>query len=291
MATKSKAASASKQMLKGGSKTSAKQDVLVETAQEVENLTQPKAFALVDELIASGGVSDFRLGGVLAAIKDKADGEGGEAWLDGHDNFKDLVETRFAILSRKADYLISIYKNLVEKQIPWASVKDVGWTKLVVISGVITAKNVDTWVTRAAKMNVPTLQDAVKKAKEKGTTSKDSEIDTTPAVKQKVFKLYKDQVKNVDNALEKAKEEGKTEHDNVALDYICTAYLGNAVPDKAEEAEVEAPAKGALPKTKKAKITLLRALMKDLGAEEALGAFGEEFGDTWKVEAEPLETA
>lgn len=294
---KGKAASASKEMLAG---KKSKQDTLVQTAQEVENLSKPKAFELIDELVHTRGYNDFRLGGILAMIQDKAEGEGGESWLDGHESFEDLCDKRFNIEYRKARYLISIYKNLVEKQIPWNTVKDMGWTKLVIVADVITAKNAEQWATRAAKMSAATLKEAVSKAKEKGSSAKDTDIDQTPAVKQVLFKLHKNQYTNVRKALDLAKEVGKTEHDTVALDYLCTAFMTGATPDNSE-AEGKTDVK--IPKAKKARIELLNTLAKDLDptalmdalvvaaggdAEKVFNEVDRVFGKTWKIQVEEI---
>lgn len=247
MATKSKTASA--KMVKGATeakavKTSkAANDVIVDVASEVENLTQVKAFALVDELVQSSGLSEFKLGGVLAAIQDKAAQEGNEAWLDGCESFRALIESRFNMHYRKAMYLINIYKNLVEKQIPWNTVKDVGWTKLKELASILTPKNVDSWVAKAKKKTVIQLIEEIKKAEAKGKDAGESGPSTLTTM---TFKLHEDQKEAVRSMLDKAKEETKTEFDNVALYNVAQAFLGETVTINAEggEAEAEEPPKG-----------------------------------------------
>lgn len=280
---KSEAKSASAKALSGKEEQSAvksKNDVLADVATEVESLPKKKAFELVDELVQSGGLSEFRLGGVLAHIQDEAAKEGGEAWLDGHDSFRALIESRFSLHYRKAMYLISIYKNLVEKQVPWNAVKNVGWTKLKELAPVLTQKNAETWVTRVQKLTVMQLQEAIKKAQSKGGDASEKE---TPSVTTMTFKVHKDQKEGIREALDKAKADTKTDVDTVALHNICQGYLGNSIT-----IEIEGGAE-ATPKPKgKAKLVVyhkerLTVMFKDMdgdfegtdGAELALEAFGE----------------
>lgn len=269
---KTKTASAA--LLKKGDKAAGKNDVLAEVAKEVENLSQKQAFALVGELVQSSGLNEFRLGGVLAAIQDKAASEGGEAWLDGLPSFKELVDEKFGLHYRKAMYLISIYKNLVEKQIPWSAVKGIGWTKLKELAPILTAKNAESWAAKAAKLTVLQLIEAVKKAEQKGSDAGES---STSSVTTLTFKLHEDQKATVRQALNKAKKESGTEFDSQALMLVSTSYLGNATAEapKADE---------KLPKTKKAQKAMLVALMKATGPEDALRAFEEAY-PKWEITA------
>lgn len=248
-----------------------KTDLIVGIASEIETLTQPKAFALVDEIIARSGVDDFRLGGALAVIYDKASAEGGDAWLDGHDSFKSLVSARFGVEYRKAMYLVNIYKNLVEKQIPWAAVKDIGWSKLAILASILTQKNVAAWAEKAAKHNIEELKELVAKAKAKG----DGNAVTGDAteVMRKTFVFHGDQWPPIEAALSKAKKESKTEYDTVALVNIAHAYNGNAITMEVED--------GA-PKTEKEKSKAMLDLMKELGPENSLVTFDKVFSD-WHI--------
>jgi hypothetical protein len=237
--------STSAQSLAGKSAT--KEDVLTVVATEVESLSQKKAFELVGELVDSGGVNEFRLGGVLARILSQSEGEGGEEWLDGSASFKELVDEKFGFQYRKAMYLIDIYTNLVEKQIPWDSVSEVGWTKLKDLAKVLTVKNVDAWVTRANKMTVMQLQEAIKKSQNKGGDASEKE---TSAVTTLTFKLHQDQKDGIREALDKAKTETKTDVDTVALHNICQGYLGNSV-------EIETKGNGEIKPKPKGKAKLI----------------------------------
>lgn len=223
--------SASAKLVSGvGAKKSS--DVLTEVAKEVETLSQKKAFELVDELIAEGGISDFKLGGVLAVISDKAKSEGGQEWLEGHATFKELCDARFGIHYRKAMYLIDIYKALVGEGIDWNQVKSLGWTKIATLCEfkVLTAKSVDKWVAKAEKLTVMQLRDALKS----GGDSSDKPATMT-------FKVHESQKEAIREALEKGKKQLNTDVDTVALHGIMQGYLGNAVTIDVEGALEEKP--------------------------------------------------
>lgn len=238
-----------------------KDDLFAQVAKETEKLTEKQAFAQVQELAADIESNSFRLGGVLAVILSK--GYTGE-----FDNFKSLVQNRFGIHYRKAMYLISIYTNLVEKQIPWSEVKDLGWTKLKELAPILTQKNVAGWAKRAKNMTVLELIDAVRKSLGKGSDATTKGGGTVTMT----FKLHEDQKDTVREALDKCKKETKTDVDSVALANIATAYNGGAV-----EIETKTAKDTGKKVTKKEQVETLRGLMKELGYRETLKAFDKEF--------------
>lgn len=238
-----------------------KDDLFVKVAKETENLTEKQAFEQVRELAADIEQNSFRLGGVLAVILDKG-------YVGEYDNFKSLVQDRFGIHYRKAMYLINIYTNLVQKQIPWSVVKDLGWTKLKELAPILTQKNAESWAKRAKGLTVLQLQEAVRKALGKGGDASNKGGGNVGTI---TFKVHDDQRDTIREALDKAKKETKTEVDTVALTNICTAYNGGAV-----EVELSEKAKGKEP-TKKEKQATLKALFTDLGYRPVLKVFEEVF--------------
>lgn len=207
----------------------AENDFILKTATEIENLSPTDAFAMVSKLLEEQGANDFRLGGVLSLIQENQ-------WLEGHETFRELVESKFGIQYRKAMYLIEIYRTLVENQIPWEKVQDLGWTKLKDLTKILTPKNVDAWVKKAQKNTVLQLQELIKaevaKQEEKDEEEEGSEAKETTkaaAITTLTFKLHEDQKVTVRAALEKAKQEVNSEFDTVALEAICVGYLGGSV--------------------------------------------------------------
>lgn len=247
-------------------KAKVKNDLFVEVASEVEHLTKAKAFSLVDNLLEDVESNHFRLGGVLSLIQEKSSVE--DSWLDGAASFRDLVQDKIGLHYRKAMYLIAIYRHLVEKQIPWESVKGLGWTKLKEMAQVLTPKNVDGWAKRAEKMTVLQIIDAVKKAQAKGGS--DAKMGETSTVTTMTFKVHEDQKEVIRSALDKVKKATKTEFDTVALHNLSAAYLGNTITIETVEAKEE-------PQTKKMQLASLKTLMTELGHEEVLGVFEKVF--------------
>jgi hypothetical protein len=253
--TKAKAKTAAKKLVTGSTGKEAV-NLFSEVSSQVENLTEKAAFSEVEKLVSDIESNSFRLGGILAVIQDKG-------WVGDSDSFRSLVVDRFGIQYRKAMYLVSIYTNLVQKQIPWSTVKDLGWTKLKELAPILTSKNVDTWVKKAEKMTVLQLIEAV--AKSKGGSSTETGPSTVTTL---TFKLHKDQKKAVKEALDKGKKEFETEYDSVVLSNICSGYLGGTVVIEAEKKE---------PKElkKKEKEALFTELAKELGWKKSLEIIGE----------------
>ena len=267
-AVKTASKSVSEKLVKGAAKA-AKNDLFVEVASEVEHLTRAKAFTLVSNLMEDVESNHFRLGGVLSLIQEKSSKE--DSWLGGTTSFRDLVQEKFGLHYRKAMYLIDIYRNLVEKQIPWESVKGLGWTKLKELAKVLTSKNVDGWAKRAEKLTVLQIIDAVKKAQAKGGS--DATMGKPSTVTTMTFKVHEDQKEVIRKGLDKIKKETKTEYDTVALHNLAAAYLGNAITVEVKETEAKTPKE----MTKKEKLAALKDLMAEVGYEDVLSVFEKVF--------------
>lgn len=192
-------------------------NLILDIAHEVESLSKTKALNMAETLAENIEVNYFKLGGVLKLISDNS-------WFEGFEAFEDFVYEKYGFQGRKARYLISIYDNLVTKQIPWDKVSHLGWTKLKDLAQILTPENVDEWVAKAEKCTVVELQALIKA--EKPSDSDDKDAKTTDEVVKMTFKLKPDQVEAVTQALAKAKGELHTEYDTVALENICLGYVG-----------------------------------------------------------------
>jgi hypothetical protein len=213
-------------LLKKKSKTSAKSavadDLITTTAASIENMDKDKALQTLKEVMEQNSFNEFRLGGLLALIQK-------QAWYPDGMSFKDALETKemdFGFGYRKAAYLISNYNHLVEHQIPWGKVQGIGWTKLHRITPVLNAENVDYWVKMAETNNQRQLEALVKAelGKLNGDAVEDDKVTST--VQNMTFKVHTDQKETIRTALDKAKADLTTEYDTVALEGICTAFLG-----------------------------------------------------------------
>lgn len=231
-------------------KTKATGNLIHDVAVEIEGLTKTKALNQAAKLAEDIEANYFKLGGLLRLIQQ-------EQWFDGFPTFDTFVLERFGFAVRKAHYLIQIYTNLVDKQIPWEKVVGMGWTKLKDLAPILTLENLEEWVEKASKCTVVELQALIKAA-----TNPSGEATSTKTTSDSVtvkFKLHNDQNEVVQSALAKAKGELTTEFDNVALAGICTGFLANA-SGVAPAGEVD-----------------LVELFKSAGFEKVLGAFEQAF--------------
>jgi hypothetical protein len=187
-------------------------DLIADVAIDVENLTKTKALNLADTLFETVESSFFKLGGVLKIIKDNT-------WFEPFPDFPTFVLEKFGFASRKAEYLIQIYNDLVTKQIPWAKVSHLGWTKLKDLSPILDLTNLDEWVAKAEKLTVLELQAALKATQAPETATK-----VTDEFVKFGLKVKPDQKAVIDTAIAKAKGELGTEYDSVALENICASY-------------------------------------------------------------------
>jgi hypothetical protein len=197
-------------------------DALVSISNEIENLSAEEAIAAVPGLLETADENYFRLGGVLSRIS-----TGKLYESKGHETFKTFVEAEYGIQYRKAMYWLHIYDSLIESKVPWEKVKEIGWTKLKDLAGVLSPDNVDEWVKRAKESTTLQLQELIAKAKEgKLETSGLKPVNAAKSdVTTVTVKVHKDQKDIIKQALEKAKKEANTEFDGVALEGICTNYL------------------------------------------------------------------
>ena len=195
-------------------------NLIHDIAVEIEHLSKTKAVNMADKLAEDIEANYFKLGGVLKLILS-------QQWYEGFPSFDEYVLEKFGFQVRKAHYLIQIYTNLVDKQIPWEKVSQLGWTKLKDLAPILTLENLEEWIIKASDpITVKELQ-AMIKAGQGGDGTTESSKTTSDNVTLK-FKLHNDQAEQVNTALAKAKGELSTDFDNVALAGICTGYLANA---------------------------------------------------------------
>ena len=196
-------------------------DVRQDMVHEIENLKEPKAHALITELMEETEVTFFRLGGILSVIQ-------ANGWYQPFASFREFVEQKHGLSYRKAIYWIEIYNRLSNSGIPWGKVKDVGWTKLQIIASVLTTENVDEWVTVAGAQNTLTLTETVKNAKAAANGAGGSiEDQTSKTVTTMTFKVHSDQKAIIDAAIDKAKKVSGTVVSTAALEFIAQDYLGS----------------------------------------------------------------
>lgn len=206
----------------------AEPDLIVEVCAKIEGMDQSELEQHIPSLIAEVDFTYFELGLALSRYAEEG------WWKDGYDSFRDSIEDKFGVQYRKAMYLMGISKNLLNADIPYSKVANIGWSKLKEISSILTAENVDEWVEKIEgppPMTLFQIQEAVKAISVNSLPS--SEV---PEIEDKIvsmaFKVHPDQKENIRAALDKAKGEAGTEFDAVALDAICMNYMsgGNVKP-------------------------------------------------------------
>jgi hypothetical protein len=244
-------------------------DLISKVANEIENLTPDQVFKQGREIQADNDFNLFKIGGLISVAWHK------KLHADfGYDSHEDYIKAEFANLSsspyRKARYLRAIYENLVQEQIKWESVKDLGWTKLSVLSPILTEDNVEDIVSKCKGMTVLQIQEwkkaqAVQEPNVKIVETEESDISSF------TLKVHGDQKETIKKALEKSKAEFGTDYDAVAMDHICMGYLT-----------------GALGKAKKSKT--FKEQMQEMSAEDVLAVFESCFPNI-KLAAEEVEVS
>ena len=195
-------------------------------AHEIENLKESEAVHLAGSLVAQGELTYFRLGGVFSLIQ-------GNKWYVPYASFREYVEREHGMHYRKAMYIISIYNDMTSANIPWSKVQHLGWTKMSILSPILTGDNVDEWITLAENKTAGNLAEFVKTAKKtEGKSPPLSDASAASVISSKTFQLHEDQKATVEAALAKACEESGTDVATVALEYMALDFLGSAKQSK-----------------------------------------------------------
>lgn len=195
-------------------------DTITDLVHTIENMGETEARDLVGTLAEETEATFFKLGGVLSVIQ-------ANGWFTPYASFREFVEKEHGLHYRKAVYWVGIYNSLAESKVPWGKVAGLGWTKLKEIAAVLTPDNVDEWVKIAGGQTTLQLIETVKASLQKDAPKQLAD-QTSKTVTTKTFKVHDEQKATIDAALAKAKDEGGTQVDTVALEYICSDYLGSA---------------------------------------------------------------
>lgn len=185
----------------------------------VENLTEAAAKGLVASLSEGTGFATFKLGGVLSRIQE-------QGWFTPFASFREYVEAEHSMKYRSAAYAVQVYNDLAKLNISYDRVKEVPWTKLREISGVLTHDNIEKWVAAAKKSTVVQLIETVKAHKNKNKqVTGETEAKMTKRIS---FLVHGDQDATINAAIAKAKEVGNTDVATSALEYICLEFMGSS---------------------------------------------------------------
>lgn len=201
--------------------------VMEETVHAIETLKdEDAAHQMARSFYESSNYCMFALGGVLSKIQS-------EGWVADHEDFKAYLEKEFGFKYRKAIYHINIYNTLNSLDLPYAAFEGLGWKKAGMIMPHLLPENYEDWIETAMSMTVNELQAYLKALNT--NQDPDEAKEQVSSLVTKTFKLHEDQKETLDDALEMAKEQGNTEHDSVALEYICSNYIGGTATPKKEK--------------------------------------------------------
>lgn len=247
-------------------------DLIIATSQQMELLTKAKALTLAKNLVEEVDFNYFKLGGVLSSIQAN-DFWKGVKNIDGevYESFKDFMAGEYGMNYRKGMYLVGIYNSLVESEVSWDKVKDVGWTKLKELSSVLTKDNADEWIEKALTLTTIQLIDYIKNLDVDGGEDTGKTTDDSAKLTTMTFKLHEDQKETVQAALDKAMKDSNTDVASVALDYICMAFLETKTGKK-----------------KAVKQKTFAQLAKEMGDEKAFNAMGDIFPQ-YDIQVTPVE--
>lgn len=206
-------------------------DPIAKTAQDIEQLTkQDDVEAEISAHLKSEGLNDFRLGGLLLRLLEIGT-------FGDNTAFKDYISGKWGLKYRKARYLIELYTGLLKAGVPWDTVAGIGWSKVITLLPVLTAENATEWVDKAVAYNNDTLQAAVQASLSSGEAVPQAATMEASKLKTLTFNVGPDQEDLIKEAVEDAMKKGQTEHKGVALELICTEYLGNNSGMKAKKPE------------------------------------------------------
>ncbi len=194
-------------------------DIIETVATYVNALTEQAVFSAITNAIDGEGLSDFKLGALLARVQDD------KLWKGSFNSLQEFIEAQ-GIAYHKGMYLIRTFNTLVGIDVPWSKVQHLGWTKLKELSLIITQDNADQWIEVATHCSVLQLAEAIRQARSAGDDEAPTDM---PDVVAMVFKVHPEQKHNIDLAIAKAKKAMGTEYITVALDAICLNYLSGEV--------------------------------------------------------------
>lgn len=232
-------------------------DLITKTVNDIQSMDQETTVMQLNSINEVSAFNSFVLGGLLAQVQ-------ANSWFGTYQNFKSWVENDTDIGYRKAAYLTSIYRMLIESGVEWKDVEVLGWTKLARLLPILTKDNVVSLVDVVKDLTVVQTAEFVKEQQKTGeivdvTEKKTSDVSVIS------FKAHLDQKETIAAAIEKKQQESGTSVKTVALEYICMDYLSG--PSKPQA--TAKPAQG----------TSLKSLMQQNDIIEVLRTLEEVFPD------------
>lgn len=192
-------------------------DFLTDVVNAVENLDEAKVKEMISGLAQEGGISQFKLGGLLSRVTENS-------WYAPHESFAKYCDVEHNIAYRTAAEAVKVYNDLARLGEPYERFGGLAWSKIRLISSIVKRETLSTWVKTAKKMTVRDLAESVKA--HKNADKKALGPSDAKAVKSLIFKIHDDQEVTISEAIAKAKSLGSTDTAAVALEYICLDFIG-----------------------------------------------------------------
>jgi hypothetical protein len=137
-------------------------NLVFDVAQLVETLDAPSALSGVVKLSDMRGLTIFCLGGILNIIRQQ------KYYRDyGYKSFQGFLNEYLGLNRSTANDWMAIYVNLVESEVPWNSIKHLGWTKIRLFARCLTKDNWMQWIKVAEERNAAQLRKYVAAEKQK----------------------------------------------------------------------------------------------------------------------------
>jgi hypothetical protein len=190
----------------------------------------------VEKLMEKASATEYTIGGLLAKIEETAayesiaDEFGQPKYGTGSKGFSCFVESHLGMRSRKAQYLIAIYKICIERGITEKQLAGIGWSKFKEALAALSIEDIDVdEILDAAKKLPP---DEFKAAMRKKVIDAGGRMHGNSKADQVSFRfrLFNDKAALLTEALASAKATLGIEGDDVvansqALDHIITEWL------------------------------------------------------------------
>lgn len=142
----------------------------------------------------------------------------------GFANFQSYADSELQFSARKAYDLVKVYEKFhVELGMSAEEIRAMVWSKLAVLTRVVTSANVKELLAKAEKLSVEGLKELVQ-----GMVAKDKGEDS---FKQMKFKLAEGQFETTENALKVAGELSGSEKPGNNLELVCAEFLATKMGD------------------------------------------------------------
>lgn len=207
-------------------------DVIHATVAEVQSIeTEDELIKKVRDLAEASEYNFFRIGGFMSEAQARG-------WCGEYGDFWEFTEAVFGLKKRAVQVHIQVYHALVGCGASWEEVRNIGWSKLMLVAPYLNPDNYKKWLDVAKGGTFSAIQTTIKQHKEalKSGDAAPGELESTP-VKKMHFSVHEDEVDTIEAALSVAMESGGTEFPGTALTYICSDFIAGDTEPQTERSK------------------------------------------------------